>query len=276
MRAVLGAMGKKHVDHEAVQLYKKWRIEYKFPADVILHVAQSVKHVTALDEKLTHYSAMCFFSTDIIDKYEADRKELYKFAKAVNKALGVYYENLDPEIAAYIKPWQSLGFGEKAVLAAADYCMKNDMKRLSDLDAVIRDLFERGITSAKQIEDSIHHENRFDKKIEKLLKKLNIKGAVKDVHRAYYASWVEKLNMPEALIDYAAELAADKANPFAYMNAVLTAWHNDGITDVKGAKSAAPLASAPSQDAAPAGVVFERYTEQQLNDLFTQITEEDD
>lgn len=275
LKRVLGAMGKKHIDHEAVQLYKKWRIEYKFPADVILHVARSVKHVTALDEKLSHYCSLCFFSADIIDKYEADRKGLYKFAKAVNKALGVYYENLDPEIAAYIKPWLSLGFEEKAVLAAADYCMKNDMKRLSDLDAVIRDLFERGITSAKQIEDSIHHENRFDKKIEKLLKKLNIKGAIKDVFRAYYASWAEKSDMSDALIDYAAELAADKANPFAYMNAVLTAWHNAGITDVKGAKSAAPI-TAPPQGPAPAGVVVERYTEEQLNDLFTQITEEDD
>ena len=276
LRAVLGAMGKKHIDHEAVQLYKKWRIEYKFQADVILHVAKSVKHITALDEKLAHYYSLCFFSADIIDKYEADRKELYKLAKAINKALGVYYENLDPEIAAYIKPWLSLGFEDKAILAAADYCMKNDMKRLSDLDAVIHDLFERGITSAKQIEDSIHHENRFDKKIEKLLKKLNIKGAVKDVQRAYYISWAEKWEMPDALIDYAASLAADKANPFAYMNAALLAWHNDGITDVKGAKSAAPIAASSSQSPTPTGIVFERYTEEQLNAMATLITEDDD
>ncbi|MCH5155740.1 MAG: DnaD domain protein [Clostridiales bacterium] len=276
LRAVLGAMGKKHIDHESVQLYKKWRIEYKFPADVILHVAMSVKRggIAMLDEKLTQYYHLCFFSAEIIDKYEADRKELYKFAKSVNKALGVYYENLDPEIAAYIKPWLSLGFENNAILFAAEYCLKNDMKKLSDLDAVIHDLFERGLTTEKQVKDSVNHENRFDDRIEKLLKKLNIKGAVKDVHRAYYAGWAEKLNMPDELIDCAAQMAADKSNPFAYMNKILLAWHDAGVTDVEKAKSASP--TSPNTQSSPTGMVFERYTEQQLNDMFTQITEDDE
>ncbi|MDE7405557.1 MAG: DnaD domain protein [Clostridiales bacterium] len=282
LRATLGAMGKKHVDHEAVQLYKKWKIEYKFGADVILHVAQNIKRgssIAMLDGKLTQYYKLGFFSADIIDKYEEDRKELYKLASAINKALGVFYENTDPEIATYIKPWLGLGFESKAILAAADYCMKKDMKRLSDLDAVIRDLFGRGLTTEKQVKDSVNYENRFDNKIEKLLKTLNIQGAVKDIHRAYYANWAGKWNMPKALIDYAAELAADKANPFAYMNAVLLAWHNSGITDIKKAKAAAPMVASTQQPAAEGkqtGMIFEKYTEEQLNSLFTPITEDDD
>lgn len=281
LRAALGAMGKKHVDHEAVQLYKKWKIEYKFGADVILHVAQNMKHgsIALLDEKLTQYSKLGFFSADIIDKYEADRKDLYKLAKAINKALGVYYDNTDPEIATYIKPWLGLGFENKAILAAADYCMKKDMKRLSDLDAVIRDLFERGLTTEKQVKDSVNYENRFDGVIEKLFKTLGVKGAVKDIHRAYYANWTEKWTLPQALIDYAAELSANKTNPFAYMNAVLMAWHNSGITDIEKAKAAAPVtagAQQPAADGKQNGIVFEKYTEEQLNSLFTPITEEDD
>ncbi|MDE6293072.1 MAG: DnaD domain protein [Clostridiales bacterium] len=277
IRAVLGAMGKKHVDHEAVQLYKKWKKEYKFNADVILHVAKLIKRggIAMLDEKLTQYHKLNLFSADNIDKYEADRKDLYNFTKSINKALGLYYENVDPEIATYINPWLGLGFEKKAILAAADYCMRKDIKRLSDLDAVIRDLFERGLTTEKQVRDSVDHENRFDAKIEKLFKTLNIKGAVKDIHRAYYANWAEKWGMPQALIDYAAELAADKANAFAYMNAVLQSWHNDGITEVSKAKSAAPPTGNTQQPTAPTGVVFERYTEEQLNNMFTQITEDD-
>ncbi|MDE7108276.1 MAG: DnaD domain protein, partial [Clostridiales bacterium] len=187
-------------------------------------------------------------------------------------------DNTDPEIATYIKPWLGLGFESKAILAAADYCMKKDMKRLSDLDAVIRDLFERGLTTEKQVKDSVNYENRYDDKIEKLLKTLNIKGAVKDIHRAYYANWTEKWNMPKALIDYAAELAMGKDNKFAFMNAVLLAWHNSGITEIEKAKSAAPIAGGQNtqQPAAPTGMVFEKYTEEQLNSLFTPITEDDD
>ena len=274
--AVLGAMGKKHPDHEAVQLYKKWRHEYKFDFEVIFHVAKNIKHggIATLDEKLSQYHSLAFFNADIIDKYEADRKELYKFAKAVNKALGVYYENLDPEIAMYIKPWQSLGFEQKAVLAAAEYCMKKDMRRLSDLDAVIRDLSERNLTSEKQVKDNIDSENRFDGEIKELNKLFNLKGAVKDTQRTHYADWAEKLAFSKELIDYAATLAVGKANPYAYMNAILLSWKENGVSDIEKAKAAAPT-TAGAQSSAPTGIVYERYTEEQLNSLFTQITEDD-
>ena len=157
--------------------------------------------------------------------------------------------------------------------------MKKDMKRLSDLDAVIRDLFERGLTSETQVRDGIMHENRYDGEIEKLLKSLNRKGAVKDVHRAYYANWTEKWQLPTELINYAATLSADKSNPFAYMNAILLAWHDGGVTDIAAAKSAAPVTPQGGQNgqaAAPHGVVYERYTEEQLNSMFTVITEDND
>lgn len=277
LRAVLGAMGGKHPDHEAVQLYKKWKIEYKLSSDVILHVAQCIKRggVPALDAKLSGYFELNFTTVEQIDKYEQDRKNLYKLAKAVNKALGLYYDNVDPEIATYVKPWLGLGFDDNAVLAAAEYCMKKDMRRLSDLDAVIRDLFERGLTTEIQIKGSILHENRHDGQIEKLLKKLNVKGAIKDIHRAYYANWTEKWAMPQELIDYAAELAADKSNPFAYMNAVLLSWHGSGIVDIDKARSSAAPTINGAQQQSPAGMVFERYTEEQLNGMFTQITEDD-
>ncbi|MDE7108050.1 MAG: DnaD domain protein, partial [Clostridiales bacterium] len=279
---ILGVMGGKHPDHEAVQFYKKWKMSYKFDKDVIYHVAQSIKRggAAALDAKLTGYYELSFTTAEQIDKYEEDRKNLYRLTKAVNKALGLYYDNVDPEITAYIKPWLGLGFEYGAILAAADYCMKKDMKRLSDLDAVIRDLFERGLTTEKQVKDSVNYENRYDGAIEKLFKTLGIKGAVKDIHRAYYSNWTEKWAMPQALIDYATGLAADKANPFAYMNAVLLAWHNSGITDIEKAKSAAPMAGDKNTQTAAegkqTGMVFEKYTEEQLNSLFTQITEDDD
>ncbi len=56
--------------------------------------------------------------------------------------------------------------------------------------------------------------------------------------------------MPKALIDYAAELAIGKENKFAFMNAVLLAWHNSGITDIQKAKAAAPVTGS-TQTAAP-------------------------
>lgn len=275
--SILGVMGGKRPDHEAVQLYKKWRIVFKYDFDTIYHVAQTIKKGGAalLDSKLTSYSEQGLTTIELIDKFENDRKALLKLAKSVNKALGLYYDNVDPEIAAYIKPWLNLGFDADAIVAAAEYCMKNDMKRLSDLDAVIREFFTTGIVSKSQIEERVNRENRFDEKILKLFKLFGIKGAVRDMHRAYYIGWKDGMSMPDDVIDYCASLAVGKANPFAYMNSIMLGWHNSDIHTLDRAKaSSAPTgASAPT---APSGIVYENRTAEELNSLFTEINEEDE
>ncbi len=272
---VLGVMGGKRPDHESVELYKKWKMVYKFDAEVIYHVAETIKRggAAALDVKLTAYKDAGLMTVEKIDNFEAERKALYKLAKDVNKALGIFYENVDPEIAMYIKPWLNLGFLPDSIVVAAEYCMKNDLKRLSDLDSVIRDFFEKGLTKKEQILQNINFENRFDENIEILQKKLNIKGAIKEVYRAYYANWSDKWKMPNELIAYAADKAQDKANAFAYMNALLSSWHAAGISTVEKARSAPPPAVAGTA-AAPTGVVYEKYSEEFLNSLFTDVTED--
>ncbi|MBD5131151.1 MAG: DnaD domain protein [Clostridiales bacterium] len=272
---VLGAMGGKRPDHEAVKLYKKWKIEFRFDKEVILHVAQNVKRGGAalLDAKLTQYRDLGLTSIAQIDEYEDARQKNYKLAKSVNKALGLYYENVDPEIATYINPWLGMGFEPNAILAAADYCMKKDMKRLSDLDAVIRDFFTLGLTTEAAVRERVGHENRYDGNIEKILKTLGTVGAVKDIHRAYFTNWSEKLDMPRDVIYHAATLAVGKDNPFAYMNSILRAWHDGGIRTVDGAKTTiAPSVASPAQ---PTGVVSEQRSAEELNALFTQITDDD-
>lgn len=275
---VLGVMGGKHIDHEAVNLYKKWRMVYKFDKEVIYHVAEGIKRggTAALDVKLTQYKELGLNTVAKIDGYETERKNTYKLTKAVNKALGLYYDNVDPEIITYINPWRELGFEPDAILCAADYCMKKDLKRLSDLDAVIRELFALGLATEAQVKAHFDSESRFDGKIEQLLKSLGIKGAVKDIHRAYYANWCEKWSTSDELITYAATLAADKANPFAYMNALIRAWHDGGVTTADGAKAAAPQNKEVAATAnAPTGIVYERYSEDELNSMFTAVTEDD-
>lgn len=275
---VLAVMGKK-VDHESVKLYKKWRTEYKFEQDFIVHAASYVKRGGApvLDAKLKQYHDLGLFSTDIVDKYEEERKQVYKLAKSVNKILGVYLENVDYEISTYINPWLGMGFEPDAVLAAADYCMRNDLKRLSDLDAVIRDFFANGRTTESAIRQNLEHENRHDSEIEKLFSALGIKGAVKDIHRAYYCNWAEKWGMPAELIDYACLLAVGKENALAYMNKLLRDWHESNITTADAAKAANSnrAISAPQADADSGRVVYQRLSADDLNAMFTKIGEDD-
>ena len=73
------------------------------------------------------------------------------------------------------------------------------------------------------------------------------------------------------IIDYAASLAVGKANPFAYMNSIMLGWHNAGLTSLEQAKSTSAAPVAP-----PSGIVYEKYTADELNKLLTVVTEDDD
>lgn len=275
---VLGALGGgKRPDHESVKLYKKWKIVYKYDKDMIVGVAATIKRggMATLDTKLTQYSELGFATAEQIQKYEDERKALYKLTKAVNKALGVYYENVDPEITNYIRPWLDMGFEDGAVVAVAEYCMKNGLKTLSDLDSVMREFFNSSVLTEKQVKAHTEREARFDGDISALMQSLKLRGAIKPVYRAFYENWRERMNVSKELIDHAATLAADKSNPFAYMNSVLSAWSASGVTTVDGAKAhGTEKPSAPTGEAKP-NTVREQMTAEQLNALFVRLGEED-
>ncbi len=268
LSAVLGAMGGKRPDHETVTLYKKWKITYKFDYNTIVHVAKSIKKggASTLDVKLTAYRDAGLMTPAAIDAYENERHELYKLAKTVNKSLGLYYDNVDPEISVYIKPYLDMGFERDAIIAAAEYCLKNDLKTLSDLDAVMREMLSANALTADAVKEKTTHETRYDGKIEKIMSMIGIKGAVKPPFRAFYESWAEKKNFTDDVIEYAATLSVGKT--FAYINSILSTWSDAGITTLESAKAAdkKPAQSAPS-DAS----VHERISAEELNSLFTKL-----
>ncbi len=270
--AVLGAMGGKRPDYESVKLYKKWTKQLKFDRDTVLHVARTVKRggASVLDSKLTKYAELGLTKADAIDAYESERLGMYKLTKSLNRALGVYYENVDPEISAYVRPWLDLGFEPDALVAAADYCLHNGLKTLPDLDAVVRGLFAENALTAKAVKTKFGRETEHDADIAEIMNALGVKGAVNAAYRTFYESWTGRLGMPRELIAYAATLSVGKN--FAYMNAILTAWHDRGIRSVDAAKSAQSGATAADETTA---VVRERMTAEELNALFTDLDEDD-
>ncbi|MCH5162019.1 MAG: DnaD domain protein [Clostridiales bacterium] len=277
--AVMSSLGGKRPDHEAVQLYKKWIKVYKFDKSVIAFVATTIKRggAATLDYKLTAYRDAGLFTVEKITAYEEERKTLISLAKSVNKAIGAYYDNVEPEIAQYIKPWLDMGFEQGAILALAEYCMKNNLRLLADLDAVVRDCFAAGLTTESDVRRKVESENRYDGDISAVMKIAGIKGAVKNTYRALYANWTEKLKMEKAAIEYAAALSEGKDNPFAYVNRILAAWSEAGITTLETAKAEGTAKSEAAATAASKlrATVIERYTADELDEFVIHLTDED-
>lgn len=273
---VYGVMGKKRPDHEATNYYKKWALEYKYDLDFIVGVAQSskAKTVAALDGKLTKYHELGFDSYKQVESYETEQAELIRFARKLNKTLGIYNESVDSEIKLYVIPWLSHGFTEDALVAIAEFSMKNGLKTLSDLDAVVRDFFAAGAITSEQVHSRIDFGARYDDKIQKLMSAMGVMGAVKAGYRTYYETWVDKWAMPDDVIDYAASLSFGK--PMSYLNSVLSAWHNGGIASIEAARKANANGAVAATADKPTGNVVERYSADELNALFTKFTDGED
>ena len=273
LKQLLSIMGGKRPDHESFDLYKKWLRSYKFDRDTIVHAASYIKKggVAALDTKLTQYKDLALTTPAAIDNYETERADMYKFARAVNKALGVYYENTDPEITNFFRPWLDLGFEKKAIIALAENCFLNGLKTLPDLDAVVRTYLAENILTAKAVEAKLGNEKRFDAAIEALMKTVGLSGAVKAAYRAFYQNWSNVWGFSDEVISYASTLSVGKT--FGYINGILAAWKNDGVKTLDEAKAAgSKTAVASSVD----NSVTERISADSLNSLFTKVTGDDD
>lgn len=269
---VLAVMGKKRPDHETIGLYKKWVKEYKFEKPVIRHVAGLVKKggAVTLDNKLTNYRSLNLLTIEKIDYYETERKQSYALAKAINRAIGVYYENVDPEITNYIAPWLALGFDDKTLIALAEHCMKNNLKTLADLDAVVHEFFAANATTYKDVIRRIDGETRFDEQIHSIMQLLGVMGAIKPTHRAYYSVWADKYAFTDDIINLAAQKSQGTTSPFAYMNKILVAWHDRGVTTLDGAMAqTSPQSEAAATATNDTNHVVERYSAEELDALFT-------
>ncbi|MCH5161488.1 MAG: DnaD domain protein [Clostridiales bacterium] len=269
---VLAPLGKSP-DHESVALYKKWTVNMHFEREAIRRAAELTKKggIAALDGRLTTYCNLGLFGPDKITAYEDERHNLIKLTKAVNKSLGVFYENVETEITMFIRPWLDLGFDKAAILAAADYCMQNGLKTMPDLDAVIRELFRAGITTEKEVRDRQKHESRYDERITDIMNAIGLKGAVRHAYRTFYSNWVENLKMPDDVIDSAASLSVGM--PFSYMNTILNNWSKAGVDTVEKAKAQ----SLPAREsAATNGMVSETISAEELNKLFIHYGDDDE
>lgn len=273
---VLGAMGGKRPDHETVGLYKKWKLVYKFDRDLILKVAQTVKRggATALDAKLTAYRELGLNTYAQIESYETERLAMYKLAKNINKALGVFYENVDSEIALYVKPWLDMDFAPDALVEIAEFAMKNGLKTLSDLDAIVRDFFASGALTAQKVRERIDFGARFDGGIQSVMSAIGLLGAVKPSYRTYYETWVDKWGFGRDVIDYAASLSVGK--PMGYVNSILSAWHAQNVTDVASAKNASANMSVAATKDAQNAEVHERYTSDELNEMLVRLSDDEE
>lgn len=274
MNMILLAMGtKRKVQLEDKELLNKWINSFGFDLNVILFVVKLMKNkkrkldVDVLNEVLTKYYEAKLMSVQEIENYENEKENLYSIAIAVNKELGVYYEDLTKEIDAYVVPWINMGFDVETLKLVADNCFKSSIKTLEGLNGILLKLFKLGIVNTQSYLQYINDNLAIDNKIQTILVELNLHRNVNNIDRSFYSVWTNDWNFNNEIILYAASLSKDKSNAIQYLNKILSNWNSLGIKTLEKAKETKLEVQAENT------FIHNNYSKEQIKSLISNLDE---
>ena len=244
---IFNAVGIKRAPYvEERALLNKWQADLGFNFDVILYVCKNLKKTQRfsfekINEILTKYYEMKLFSILEIENFEKEKKELYTLAKEINKALGLYYANLETVVENYILKWINMGFDKALLLQIAEFCFKTSVRTLEGMDSRISKFYKLGILSSEAFNQYMGNILAQDDSIKKILDTFKINRNVNYIDRTNYKTWKNDWNMSDELISYAVSLSENKDNPMKYLSRVLADWHEKGIKTIDEAKNTTPI-----------------------------------
>ena len=269
-----------HTDREA---YEKWTKQFGFTLDTVVAIAKGCKTggITRLDARLTEYYKRGAMSVKEIESYEEEKTRLYDLARAINKAIGVYYQSLDAIVDEYISGWLRRGFDDETLLAVAKYCFKSGIRTLNGLASVIDKLYKNGVTNLDALDEYLAQLARTDEQIQNILAKCGLDRKTTANDRQLYRNWTDNWGMPQNVIEFVAQKAAGTNAPMAYINRILADYKQHGIFDLAAAeqyKSASSAAASTATTANISGKDMERrqYSDDEISALFTALDDEED
>jgi len=274
MSLILSAMGtKRKVQIEDKDLLNKWLTVFGFDMNVIIYIIKTLKNkkrhvdVNVLDEALTKYFEMKLMSIQEIENYENEKENLRYIAVAVNKELGIFYEDLSKEIDSYIVPWINMGFDVDTLKLVADNCFKSSIRTLEGFNSIINKLFKLGIVNTQAYLQYVNDNLAVDERIKEVLLALNLSRNVNNMDRNFYNTWTNDWGFAIDVILYACELSKDKANAMSYLNKILSNWNSQGVKTLD--KAQLTKVDQPVGQ----GFIHNTYTKEQISSLISNLDE---
>ena len=274
MSLILSAIGsKRKVQIEDKELLNKWLNSYGFELNVIIYVIKSMKNkkrrldVFTLDEQLTKYFEMKLMAIPEIENYENEKENLFSLAIAINKQLGVFYEDLTNEIDSYIVGWLNMGFDNEILVTVADNCFKSSIRTLEGMNNILNKLFKLGIINTSSYLQYINDNLALDNTIKEILSTMNLNRNVNNLDRSFYQTWTSDWGFDISVIMYGAELSKDKSNAMQYLNKLLSNWNTNGTKKLEQVKSL-KIETETKQE-----FIHNNYTQAQIASFLTNLDE---
>ena len=266
---------KKQPTYEDKDMFNKWTKQFGYDLQTIVALAKKIKRggIVKLDEQIEKYYELKLFDLGEIENYENSKKDLSDIAKSLCKAIGVYYDNLDPVINTYILKWKQMGYSADALLMVANICFKKFIRNFEGMDAIIGKYFAKGLVSVDSINEYIASTLSVDKRIKEILEKLQLSRQVTTWDRDFYHTWTYSWQFGDDMIDYACSLAVGKSQPMTYVNKILSNWKEQNITTLKDAQKVPAVTSKVENVEHKSEFMTHSFSSEELGALFDNLDE---
>ena len=271
-RKVLNHLGiTRNPSMDEIDLYVKWTVEWGFTPKAILEACRETTsshtptfaYLDKILEGLYTRSDGQKLNDKQVQKSLLDENTLQSQIREVLHAMGLTRAVIDEGVKAFYL--SLLEKGDHAwVLLGAQFVGRKTNPSLDQLEMLLNSWTEQQLTTVEAVNQHIAEVEKLNLELHSIL---SIAGSLKGrthENRTRLKQWKNEWNMPQALIELAAEYAKGKSDVGAYMHKLLSGWHAESIANVEEARvSHERHLSGLSQKASTAAPAQKRVIEQQ-------------
>lgn len=245
-----GVLGTRNFSGADLRKIYDWIEIFRFEEDAAVEIVRHcilVKgarvHINYMDAVAKRLAADELHTLDDVRQNFEREARLSGGAGAILKHWNKRRSPTDDELALYEKWCGEWGFTDEAIAIAASSAGSFGNPSFKLLDSILSDYRESGGVDAERLRELSREHDMIEELMREALMRAGIKSKTANM-RNKFTLWVRDYRIEREQILYAAELSVNKHNSFAYMNALVTDWHDRGIAGYAAAKEDAEKRSA--------------------------------
>ncbi len=209
--------------------YEKW-LNLGFSDEAILCASKrfKIKNIEKLNGVMNELYKNRKFDPKEIEDYHKTKDSLYETAVKVAKSLGIFLSDPTPYVENYIGVWCAYGFSAESLVSVANYCFLSGLNSFDAMNDFIKKLYSEAYVDDNSVTKLLENLAEDDLFIKKVLSACGLTRKIISYDRQALSRW-RNWGFNGSMILKAAEFAAGKSNPMAFVNYLLSTWKNAGI-----------------------------------------------
>lgn len=243
-RKILNHLGiRRSPSMDEIDLYLKWTGTWGFEPKAILEAckettkgAPTFGYLDKVLEGLYSRSGGTATSESHVQRALQKEKEETALVRELLQTLGISMAAVDEGMRAQYRAMAEEGGHAFVMLAAREVARSAKANSLENVMALLQAWRQRGLRTAEQAQAHLAEVKRQNELLLRLKETAGAPIARSDANRQSLARWQTAWGFPEPMLLLAAEFARGKKEPVAYMDSLLSSWHENGIAGVDAAR----------------------------------------